>query len=64
MPACFFCQTESGERTLVCAACGRDAAVPAALAAEHEALSLKRDRLRVELAEAKARLASLRQKNA
>jgi hypothetical protein len=61
---CFYCKTESDARALVCAACGRDTAVPSALAAEHQALSQKRDRLRMELAEAKTRLASLRQKNA
>jgi hypothetical protein len=59
---CFFCKTEKDERALVCPACGRDTAVPSALAAEHQALSQKRDRLRAELAEATARLKSLRQK--
>jgi len=59
---CFFCQTETGAHALVCRACGRDMAVPSELAAEHQALSQKRDRLRAELAEAKARLKSLRQK--
>jgi hypothetical protein len=57
---CFFCKTEKDERALVCPACGRDTAVPLALAAEHQALSQKRDRLRAELAEAKARLESHR----
>jgi hypothetical protein len=59
---CFFCKTENDALVLVCPACGRDIAVPPALAAEHQALSQKRDRLRAELAEAKARLKSLRQK--
>jgi len=58
---CFFCKTEKDERALVCPACGRDTAVPSALANEHQALSQKRDRLRAELAEATARLKSLRQ---
>ena len=59
---CFFCQTESDARTLECAACGRDTAIPSTLAAELQALTQKRDRLRAELAEAKARLKALRQK--
>jgi hypothetical protein len=59
---CFFCKSEKDERALVCPTCGRDTAVPSALAAEHQALSQKRDRLRAELAEAKARLKSYRQK--
>ena len=59
---CFFCKTENDTHALVCPACSRDTAVPAALAAEHQALSQKRDRLRAELAEAKARLKSVRQK--
>jgi hypothetical protein len=59
---CFFCKTENDEHTLVCPACGRDTAVPPALAAEHLALSQKMDRLRAEIAEAKARLTSHRQK--
>jgi len=59
---CFFCQTESDARTLVCAACGRDTAIPSTLAAELQALTQKRDRLRAELAEAKVRLKAPRQK--
>jgi hypothetical protein len=53
---------EKDEHALVCPACGRDTAVPSALAAEHQALLQKRDRWRAELAEARARLKSLRQK--
>jgi len=59
---CFFCKIEKDEHALVCLTCGRDTAVPSALAAEHLALSQKRDRLRAELAEAKARLNSVRRK--
>jgi uncharacterized Zn finger protein (UPF0148 family) len=59
---CFFCKTEKDERSLVCPTCGRDTAVPSPLAAEHQALSQKRDRLRAELAEAKAQLESYRRK--
>jgi len=63
MPAsCFFCKTEIKAEALVCPACGRDAAVPSELTAEHRALSQKRDRLRAELSSAKARLESLRRK--
>jgi hypothetical protein len=53
---CFFCAAEKGEQSLVCSSCGRDVAIPAALMAEHQSLSLKRDRLCAELVEAKARL--------
>jgi hypothetical protein len=59
---CFFCKGEQNEQSLVCTACGRDTAIPAPLAAEHQALSQKRDRLRADLVEARARLASLRRK--
>jgi hypothetical protein len=59
---CFFCKAEKDEQALVCQACGRDTAVPVPLAAEHQALLQKRDRLRVDLVEAKARLASWRHK--
>jgi hypothetical protein len=60
--SCFFCKAEKDEQALVCPACGRDTAVPAPLAAEHQALLQKRDRLRADLVEAKARLASRRRK--
>jgi hypothetical protein len=59
---CFFCKTDKDEHALVCPVCGRDTAVPLPLAAEHQALSQKRDRLRAELVEAKARLASRRRR--
>jgi hypothetical protein len=60
--ACFFCKAKRDEQALVCPACGRDTAIPAPLAAEHQALWQKRDRLRADLVEAKARLASRRRK--
>ena len=60
--ACFFCQAEKDEQSLVCPTCGRDTAIPLPLAAEHQALSQKRDRLRADLVEAKARLESRRRK--
>jgi len=59
---CLFCKAKRDEQALVCAACGRDVAVPAPLAAEHQALLQKRDRLRADLVEAKARLAARRRK--
>jgi len=59
---CFFCKAEKDEQSLVCPACGRDTAIPSSLAAEHQALSQKRDRLRAELGEAKARLELHRRK--
>jgi len=59
---CFFCQAEKHEQARVCPACGRDTAIPAPLAAEHQALSQKRARLRADLVEAKARLMSRRHK--
>ena len=60
--ACFYCRGEKDEGAIVCPKCGRDTAIPSPLAAEHQALSQKRDRLRADLAEAKARLASHRRK--
>lgn len=56
--SCFFCKAEKDEQAFVCPACGRDTVVPAPLAAEHQALLQKRDRLRADLVKAKARLAS------
>jgi hypothetical protein len=55
---CPFCAGEADDEALVCPICNRDIAVPASLRAEHEQLLRKRDRLRLELAEAKAQLAS------
>lgn len=60
---CFFCKTEQDEHSLVCPACRRDTAVPLPLAAEHQALSQKRERLRAELVEAKGRLVAHRRKS-
>ena len=62
--SCFFCTAEKDEQATVCPACSRDTAVPVPLAAEHQALLQKRDRLRAELVEAKARLTSRRRKSA
>jgi hypothetical protein len=54
--SCPFCSEEIGEQAIVCRACQRDVAIPAPLKAEHRELSLKRDLLRAELEDAKARL--------
>jgi hypothetical protein len=55
--ACPFCSDEIPERAAVCRACQRDITIPASLEAERLELSLKRDALRAELGDAKARLA-------
>jgi hypothetical protein len=59
---CFFCTAVKDEQALVCPACSRDTAIPAPLAAEHQALTQKRDRLRGELVAARERLALRRRK--
>jgi hypothetical protein len=55
---CPFCAAEKDENALVCPTCNRDTAVPQSLRAEHEELLRKRDSLRAELAQAKAKLAA------
>lgn len=57
---CPFCKMELPDLALVCAACGRDAAIPESLLAERAELLAKRDKLRSELAAANARLAARR----
>lgn len=57
---CPFCHTEKDDPVLVCAACGRDTAIPESLITERAELLAKRDGLRAELAEASARLAARR----
>lgn len=47
---------------MVCAACGRDTAVPESLIAERAELFAKRDALRAELAQASDRLAERRRR--
>jgi hypothetical protein len=59
---CPYCTGETDERALVCPTCNRDVAIPASLRAEHEELLKKRDRLRADLAEARARLELLKRK--
>jgi hypothetical protein len=53
---CPFCNCDKDDLAKVCAACGRDTAVPESLIAERAELLAKRDVLRAELAHATARL--------
>ena len=59
---CPFCKKELPDLALVCAACGRDTAIPESLIAERAELLAKRDNLRSELATANARLAARRRR--
>ena len=59
---CPFCTKELADMALVCAACGRDTAIPETLIAERAELLAKRDKLRSELATASARLAARRRR--
>jgi hypothetical protein len=54
--SCPFCQSDNAPSALVCAACGRDIAVPESLLAERDALARKRDLLREALAAAASEL--------
>jgi hypothetical protein len=54
---CPFCSEANSEQAVVCRVCQRDIVIPSSLKAEHRELSLKRDLLRVELSDAKAKLA-------
>lgn len=58
--SCPFCSKELPDLALVCAACGRDTAIPQSLIAERAELLAKRDNLRSELAMANARLEARR----
>jgi hypothetical protein len=55
---CPFCNKDITDSALVCAACGRDIAIPQSLIDERSELLAKRDDLRSELARANARLAA------
>jgi len=57
---CPFCAGAVDEQALVCPNCSRDIVIPETLRLEHLELLRKRDRLRAELAEVKARLSSRR----
>jgi hypothetical protein len=59
---CPFCRKELADMALVCAACGRDTAIPETLIAERAELLAKRDALRSELVTASDRLAARRRK--
>jgi hypothetical protein len=59
---CPFCNKEKDDLALVCAACGRDTAIPEMLIAERSELLAKRDSLRTELAAATARLEERRRR--
>jgi hypothetical protein len=50
---CPYCRAGNSEGALVCAACGRDIAVPATLIAERDDLLRKREELRDELKRAR-----------
>lgn len=54
--SCPFCQSDNASSALVCAACGRDIAVPESLLAERDALLRKRDILREALTAATSEL--------
>ena len=53
---CPFCESGNSASALVCAACGRDIAVPASLVAERDELIGKRDMLSAQLASTTAEL--------
>jgi hypothetical protein len=57
---CPFCHGEKDEQAPVCPNCCHDTAVPQPLLAERAELLQKRDRLRVELERAQARLSAKR----
>jgi hypothetical protein len=59
---CPYCHGETDAEALVCPTCSRDVAIPASLRAEHEELLKKRDKLRADLAQARARLELLKRK--
>ena len=53
---CPFCAHKNDEEVLVCGSCHRDIYIPGALKAEHQELALRRDELRAELGDVRARL--------
>lgn len=63
MPAnCPFCAQPVVPQALVCGTCSRDIVIPASLIAERDELLLKREKVREELATAKAELEALRRR--
>jgi hypothetical protein len=57
---CPFCAQKNDKQVLVCRVCHRDIYIPMSLKAEHQELTLRRDRLRAELGDVKARLGASR----
>jgi hypothetical protein len=57
---CPYCAQENAAGALVCASCCRDIAIPQSLIDERDGLSLKRDMVRQELAQARSELERLR----
>ena len=53
---CQLCESDNSSSATVCAACGRDIAVPKSLLAERDELVRKRDALQQQLAAATAEL--------
>ncbi len=56
---CPYCQSETDENALVCAACARDIAVPSTLIAERDELLRKREALRDELKRRRAEIETI-----
>lgn len=59
---CPFCAQPNVPHALVCSTCSRDIAIPASLIAERDGLIRKREKVRAELASAKAELETLRRR--
>lgn len=59
---CPFCAQPNVPHALVCCSCARDIAIPESLIAERDELVRKRERVREELASAKAELEQLRRR--
>lgn len=59
---CPFCGQPNVPHVLVCSSCSRDIAIPASLIAERDGLIRKREKVREELAGAKAELERLRRR--
>ena len=57
---CPFCAQENSEQALVCNSCARDITEPSSLIAERDVLIQKRDKMRDELARARAQIVTFR----
>lgn len=63
MPAdCPFCAQPNAPQAVVCSSCARDIVIPESLIVERDELLLKREKMREELAAAKADLDALRRR--